>query len=418
VSDALIPEIISLYNIHYMQITEVKGKNEAREFCDFPRRLYKDDPYWVCPLDTETESTFNPLVNQAFRNGEAVRWILRDEGGRTIGRIAAFIDNVRSKANAQPTGGLGYFEVTDNRDAAFLLFDTARNWLSARGMEAMDGPINFGENDANWGLLIDGFMQQGFGIPYNKHYYRKFFEEYGFNKYFEQYSYHRTLRGADGKLDMFPDRMVKIAEWLSRRPGYTFSHFDFRNSGKYIRDLAEVYNSTWASYKEDFTPLETGYLESAMKRTRAFLDEELIWFAYFNDKPIAFFILYPDLNQIIKYFNGSLNLWNKLRFIWYRKSHKMTRIRAVVGGVHPSYQNSGIESSIFLHVYRVLQKKRWYRELELSWVGDFNPKMIAIYEALGATRAKTHYTYRYMINKNLPFIRYKEEIAAKQQAKR
>ena len=38
----------------------------------------------------------------------------------------------------------------------------------------MDGPINFGENDNNWGLLVDGFMQQGFGMPYNKRYYRNF----------------------------------------------------------------------------------------------------------------------------------------------------------------------------------------------------------------------------------------------------
>ncbi len=74
-------------------------------------------------------------------------------------------------------------------------------------------------------------------------------------------------------------------------------------------------------------------------------------------------------------------------------------MRAVVGGVHPSYQNSGVESAIFLHIYKVLKKSHGYKELELSWVGDFNPKMIAIYEALGAKKAKTHITYRYMIDK-------------------
>ena len=70
----------------------------------------------------------------------------------TVGRIAAFIDRVRSAANSQPTGGIGYFEVIDNKEAAFALFDTAREWMTDRGMEAMDGPINFGENDNNWGL--------------------------------------------------------------------------------------------------------------------------------------------------------------------------------------------------------------------------------------------------------------------------
>jgi hypothetical protein len=396
-----------------MRITEVISGSEKKEFLRFPVELYRKDPDWVCPLHSETESVFDPKKNQAFRHGEAVRWILREENGKTIGRVAAFIDHIRSKANSQPTGGMGYFEVIENRDAAFLLFDTARNWLADRGIEAMDGPINFGENDVNWGLLVDGFMQQGFGMPYNKKYYKAYFEEYGFRKYFEQYSYHRTVRGADNKIEMFPERMVKIAEWLSKRPGYSFRHFEFSNSERYINDLVDVYNATWSVYKDDFTPLDPLFLRETMKKTKAFLDEELIWFAYYNDKPIAFFILYPDLNQIIRYFNGKLNPWNLLRFIWFRETHKMKRMRAVVGGVNPAYQNSGIESAIFLQLYNVFRRKRWYKELELSWVGDFNPKMIAIYEALGAVRAKTHYTYRYMINSDLPFKRYKEEMADK-----
>jgi hypothetical protein len=394
-----------------MKIVEVISSSDKTEFLRFPVVLYSNDPHWVCPLHSETESVFNPLKNQAFRHGEAVRWILKNDSNETIGRIAAFIDHIRSEANSQPTGGMGYFEVIENREAAFVLFDTARNWLADRGMEAMDGPINFGENDVNWGLLVDGFMQQGFGMPYNKKYYREYFEEYGFRKYFEQYSYHRIVRGKDNKIEMFPERMVKIAEWLSKRPGYSFRHFEFSDSEKFINDLVNVYNATWSVYKDDFTPLDPLFLRETMKKTKPFLDEELIWFAYFNDKPIAFFILYPDLNQIIKHFRGKLNPWNFFRFIWFRATHKMSRMRAVVGGVNPSYQNSGIESAIFLQLYNVFSRKPWYKELELSWVGDFNPKMIAIYEALGAVRAKTHYTYRYMINSNLPFKRYREEIA-------
>jgi GNAT superfamily N-acetyltransferase len=396
-----------------MYVVEVKKRSERKEFTRFPKILYRNDHGWVCPLDSEIESTFDPALNPSFRHGEAIRWLLRDDEGRTIGRIAAFIDNIRSKANKQPTGGLGYFEVIGNRDAAFMLFDTAKEWLSERGMQAMDGPINFGENDVNWGLLVEGFIQQGFGMPYNKEYYRQFFEEYGFIKYFEQYSYHRKVRGEDKKIDMFPPRLVKIAEWLMKRPGYSFQHFEYRKSEKFINDLVEVYNDTWSLFKEDFTPMDPAFLEATVRKMRSFIDEELIWFAYYNDKPVAFFILYPDLNQILSHFRGKLHLWNVIRFFYYRATHEMTRMRAIVGGVHPSHQNSGIESSIFIHLYEVFKRKRWYKELELSWVGDFNPRMIAIYEALGAKKAKTHYTYRFMINRDLPFIKYKEEMSEK-----
>lgn len=394
-----------------MYLTEVITKADKKEFLDFPKRLYKDDPYWVCQLDSGVESLFEPLRNPAFKHGKAIRWILKDEDNKTIGRVAAFIDYNRSAANSQPTGGLGYFEVIENRDAAFILFNTAREWLKSLGMEAMDGPINFGENDNNWGLLVEGFIQQGFGMPYHKRYYRDYFEAYGFKNYFDQYSYHRDVRGDDNKIVQFPERIMKIAAWLSKRPGYSFRHFEIKNKDKYINDIVEIYNSTWSVFKEDFTPLDPAFLNESLVKAKGVLDEEIIWFAYYNDKPIAFFILFPDLNQILKHLNGELNIWSMIKIAYFLFTHKMTRMRAVVGGVHPSYQNSGVESAIFLHLYEVFKKKPWFKELELSWVGDFNPKMIAIYEAIGAKKAKTHTTFRYMINDNLPFKRYKDEMA-------
>ncbi|HBH83743.1 MAG: hypothetical protein A2X05_01755 [Bacteroidetes bacterium GWE2_41_25] len=393
-----------------MQILEVAKIQDRKEFIDLPKRLYRDDPCWVCPLDSAVESVFDPAVNHTFKHGEAIRWILKDEDGSTIGRIAAFIDSVRSAANNQPTGGIGYFEVIDSRDAAFLLFDTAKLWLKDRNIEAMDGPINFGENDNNWGLLVEGFMQQGFGMPYNMRYYMDFFEAYGFKAYFEQYSYHRTIREDNNKIVQFPERIMKIASWLAKRPGYTFSHFEKRNKEKYVKDIVEIYNSTWSVFKEDFTPLETAFLYESFEKSKPIIDEELIWFAYHNDRPISFFILLPDVNQILIHFDGKMNLWNKIRFVYFMLTHKMTRMRAIAGGVHPSYQNSGVESAIFLHLYNMFLKKPWFIELELSWVGDYNPKMIAIYEALGASRAKTHITFRYLINDKLTFRTYKEEM--------
>ena len=397
-----------------MQFYEVKTPQERKEFLEFPKRLYSDDPYWVCLPDSEINSMFDRGKNHLFTRGDAKLWILKDGKGTTIGRIAAFYDNQRSSLYNQPTGGIGFFEVIDNRDAAFILFDVARQWLAEAGMEAMDGPINFGENDNNWGLLVDGFMHQGYGMPYNKKYYRAFFEEYGFRNYYEQYSYHRDVRDKDNNIVEFPPRIMKIAEWLSKRPGYSFHHFEFRYKEKFVKDLVEIYNSAWAVFKEDFIPLDPEMLETALQKAKPVIDEELIWFAYFNDKPISFFILFPDLNQIIKPFKGKLNAWNKIRFAYSKAVHSMTRMRAVVGGVNPSHQNSGVESAIFYHLYQVFKRKPWYKELELSWVGDFNPKMIAIYEALGAKKAKTHITFRYMINQKLSFSRYKDEMAYKQ----
>jgi len=398
-----------------MKVVEVNIKEDKKKFINFPKELYKDDPFWVCQLDSGIESVFDPAKNHTFKHGEAIRWILKDEGNHTIGRIAAFIDKVRSSANRQPTGGIGFFEVVENKEAAFILFNVALEWHRSHGMEAMDGPVNFGENDNNWGLLVEGFTQPGFGMPYNKKYYRNYFEEFGFKNYFEQYSYHRDIRSTNNKIVEFPERIMKIAEWLSKRPGYSFQHFEFRNKEKYVKDIVEIYNSTWSVFKEDFTPLDPAILEESFEKAKLIIDEQLIWFAYLNHKPIAFFVLFPDLNQILKHMDGKMNPWNIIRFVYFKITHEITRMRAVVGGVHPSHQNSGVESAIFFQLYKVFKKKPWFKELELSWVGDYNPRMIAIYEALGARIAKTHITYRYMINRELPFIRFKDEMSERQE---
>ena len=391
-----------------MRIVEVVTKAQQKEFVNFPKHLYKGDPFWVTPLDSQIEAVFDPQKNATFSRGVAIRYLLVDDRDKTIGRIAAFIDENRKTAYNHLTGGIGYFEVIEDYNAAKMLLDTAVSWLSDQGIEAVDGPINFGENDNDWGLLVEGFMQPTFGMPYNKKYYKDYLEKYGFRNYYDQYSYTRDLTS----VNVFPERFMRIADWISKRPGYSFDHFRFKNASKYVNDVVEVYNATWSEFKEDFTPLEPELLFDTIRKTKSFLDEELVWFAYHNDKPIAFFLLYPDLNQILKELSGKLDPLSVIKFMAMKKSHKMTRVRAAAAGVHPKFQNSGVESAIFLQLYKAFKKKPWFKELELSWVGDFNPKMISIYEAVGAERAKIHTTYRYLIDRKQKFIRYKDELPA------
>jgi hypothetical protein len=146
-----------------------------------------------------------------------------------------------------------------------------------------------------------------------------------------------------------------------------------------------------------------------MNKAKPILDPELNWFAYHNDEPIAFFTFFPDANQIFRHLNGKLHLWNKLRFLVLKKRKVITRMRGNTGGVTPKFQNSGVESGIIYRLKQIVDRKTQYKQAELSWVGDFNPKMISLYQAAGAYHAKTHHTYRYMINKEIPFKRFMPE---------
>ncbi len=384
-----------------MKLFEVKNSQAGNNFLKVPKVLYKHDKNWICPIDNEIEDIFNPHKNPFFNDGDAKRWVLVNKKGDFIGRIAAFYSLKKAHAHPQPTGGIGFFESINDQEAAFLLFDTARNWLQEQGMEAMDGPVNFGENQNYWGLLVKGFTQQAFGMPYNFPYYQELFESYGFENFFEQYSFHRSV------VEKFPERFRKIVDRMASRPGYSYDHLHLDQSEKYINDIVEVYKQAWAEFKNDYTPLEHQELRNSLDKLKQIIDEEIIWFAYYENQPIAFFILLPDINQILRHMNGKMNLIDKLAFFYFLKKNEIKRVRALVAGVAPKFQNRGIESVFFKHLFDVLQH-RPYQEIEMSWIGDYNPKMMAIYKALGATHAKTHITYRYLFDRNKPFVRFKD----------
>ena len=383
-----------------MKIIEVTSKAGRQDFLKVPKELYKDEDTWVCPFDKEIESIFDPKKNVYFKHGVATRWILRDEKGKLIGRIAAFIDHQTAQKQDQATGGTGFFECINNQDAATMLFDTARDWLKQQGMEAMDGPINFGETDKYWGLLVDGFTHPSYEIAYNFPYYQDLFETYGFQCYFKQEGFHLDIT------QPLPPRFQKIAEWISLKPDYEFKHFDWKNSDKFVTDFVTVFNETWASFKENFEPLEVSYIKKTMQKAKAILDEEFVWIAYNKGKPIAIYLMYPDVNQILKHLNGKLNLPAMLKFLYLKKKKTMTRARGVLMGVVPAFQGMGVEAAIILQLVKVFERKSHFTEIEFSWVGDFNPRMRKIFVGVGCKSVKHYITYRYLFDREKPYKRY------------
>ena len=171
-------------------LREVTTKALEEEFIALPKRLYKGNRNWVCPLDDDIRAVFDPAKNKLYSDGEAIRWVAYNAEGEVVGRIAAFYDNEHAYSYEQPTGGCGFFEAINDQELANQLFEASRMWLISRGMEAMDGPVNFGPRDSWWGLLVEGYeFQPLYANPYNPPYYKELFENYGFQNYFNQNTY-------------------------------------------------------------------------------------------------------------------------------------------------------------------------------------------------------------------------------------
>lgn len=384
-----------------MEIIEVKNKKQAKAFLELPIHLYKNESHWIRPLDKDIEGVFDPKFNKFFRNGECTRWILINEQNETIGRIAAFINRkTMNKDNDQPTGGIGFFECIDDQEAANTLFDTGKKWLEAKGMEAMDGPINFGDRDTWWGLLVDGFDREpNYQCNYNFPYYRTLFETYGFEVYFKQFTFGRPI------MDPLSDRLYEKAQVANQDSDYSFRHIEKRKLKKYAEDFRQVYNAAWARHPgvAEMTSIQANAI---IKKMKPIMDEKIMWFGYHKDQPVGFYINIPELNQVFKHVNGKLNFIGKLKFLYHKLMKTNKKMIGLVFGIAPEHQGKGVDGALIMAIRDVIQETYTrYQELEMNWIGDFNPKMIKVVEQVGGDVVKTHHTYRYLFDRNKEFKR-------------
>ncbi len=376
----------------------------------FPVRLYQNDPKWTRPLDNDVADVFDPEKNKFFRNGECTRWLLLNEAKETIGRVAAFINRkTATVGNDQPTGGMGFFECIDDQQAADLLFDTCKNWLAERGMEAMDGPINFGERDRWWGALAEGYDREpNYGMPYTKPYYIRLFEQYGFQEYYQQHTYYMPL-DEQGVRNALHPTVFERANRILNDPSFTFEHIRKAQLAKYAEDFRSIYNQAWSNNLNAGEMTKERAL-ALMERMKPILDEKLMWFGYHGPEkePVAFFIMLPELTHYFKRMNGKLDLIGKLKFLYHKVMRTNKQAFGVIFGVIPSFQGRGVESAIAIAFPTEAWKTKGfqYEHLELNWIGDFNPKMQRYAKLLGATIAKRHITFRYLFDRTKPFKRH------------
>ena len=388
-----------------MNLIEVKTQKLSKKFIGFQISLYKNEPAWIRPIDKEIEEIFDPNKNNHFENGEGIRWVL-EKNGEIIGRIAAFINiNSSNLDNQQPTGGIGFFDCINNQEAANMLFDVSKNWLQKKGMEAMDGPINFGDRDKWWGLLTKGFDENpNYQCNYNYSYYKELFENYGFLNYFDQYTFIRNV------IDPINYRLQQKADLIKKNPNYTFEHISLKNLKKHTKEIISIYNKAWIRHSGvPKMTLKKG--EAMINKLRPILDEKIIWLGYYKKEPIAFYINIPDVNQLIKHNNGKLNVLGKLTFLWHKRFNKKQKMLGVIFGVIPEHQGKGVDGAIILaslNTVHYISKK--YPVTEIKGIGDFNKKMILVLKQVGGDINKTHTTYRYLFDREKPFERMRSII--------
>ncbi len=384
-----------------MQLIQVITPTQANAFIQINKLLNATTPNYIQPLYKDVDDIFNPKKNKTYRHGEAIRWILVNTNNEYIGRIAAFTNQKYiTKGDTVKVGGVGFFDCINDQAAANLLFATAQQWLTSKGVQAMDGPINFGERDKWWGLVVQGFEEPPYNMNYNPPYYIQLFENFGFQPFFYQYCY--GMNPQQPLHHKITERHAQVAT----DKGFTASHIQKNNLYKYAEDFTTVYNKAWSGHG-GLKQLKLEQVKLMFTKMKPIMDERIIWFVYYHNAPIAMFINIPDLNQYFKHMNGKFGWLQKLYFLYLQKFKKSQKFTGLVFGVIPEYQGKGIDAYMIEEARRIIQTKTKYNTYEMQWIGDFNPKMMNIASNLGDTFVSRKLcTYRYNFDREKVYERH------------
>ena len=385
-----------------MQLIEVKDKGTAKDFIKVNVIINSNNPDYIRPLDKDINDVFDPKKNKTFRFGSVTRWVLKNEKGELTGRIAAFINKkYRNKGDEIKVGGIGFFDCINNQNAADMLFDVAKHWLLQHGVEAMDGPINFGERDRWWGLVVEGFQEPLYGMNYNPPYYRILLENYGFMPFF-----HQICLGMNPK-QMLSNKIFDRHAYYEKDPAFSVRQIEKSNLKKYAADFAEVYNAAWAGHG-GLKEMKKEQVMVMFNKMKPVMDERIVWFAYHHEKPIGIFTNIPDLNQWFKHLNGKFDLLHKLKFLWIKKTKPCKKFTGLVFGIIPEFQGKGIDAFIVGEAYKTVKQDAFeYTEYEMQWIGDFNPKMLNVAQGIGDVyQSRKLTTYRYLFDRLKEFKRH------------
>jgi GNAT superfamily N-acetyltransferase len=363
-------------------VRKLAAKQDTRAFIRLLWKIYKDDPMWVPPLMMDRRKLMDREKNPFYKHSET-EFFLAERNGQPVGRIAAIVNDNHNKEHKENIGFYGFFESINDRDVAFSLFDTAREWLKQRGVTAMRGPVSPSVND-EIGLLVDGFDKPPVVLmTYNPRYYVALHDAYGLKKVKDLYAYDLNQD------EVYSDRFNRVAELVKKRNSLTFRSINMKDFKNEVARIKKLYNGAWA-YNWGAVPMTGEEFDALAADLKQIVVPDLVILAEKNGEPVGFALSLPDINIALKYNKSGMLLTGLYHLLTKKK--EINRVRIIVLGVLPEYKSTGAASVLFYET-AVRAKALGYYYGEASWILEDNVMMNRAAETMNARRYKTYRLY-------------------------
>lgn len=365
-----------------VEIVAAEGKSDFRDFIDLPWRIYARFPNWVPPLKAEVRRILDLRKHPFWEFSERILFLAR-RGPDTVGRIVGIVDRNYNECHGEKMGIWGFFECADDTEAAAALFSSVETWVRRKGMTFLRGPLNPSMNNEA-GLLIEGFdYPPAVNMTYNPPYYLRLVEECGFTKEKDLLAF--LLEGNAYRL---PDWMERLAQRTAQKKGVCIRHVDPKNMDAEFALIRDIYNDSWSG-NWGFVPLTKNEMRDIQKSVKPFADPDLVFFIYYEDVPAAVCVIFPDINPLLKRFNGRIGLLGLIKALIYRG--EIRGLRLVMFGIKEKYRQLGLPMLAFQHIYKIAGENKKYQHLEMGWTLEDNE---SINELIGEAGARIYKKYR------------------------
>lgn len=369
-----------------IDIREIPLGGDLRPFLDVVQAIYKDDPCYVRPLDFDLKERLS-RKNPFFKNAEGTTFVAF-KNGKPVGRITAQIDRGHLERYRDETGFFGFLDTIDDEEVCASLIERAKDWLRARGMKKIRGPLSLNINE-EMGCLIEGFdTPPMIMMPHHRSYQGKLIEKAGLEKIKDVYAW-KYIPGE------VPPRAAKAHADVAQLPEVKVRKMDKGKIDRDVRMVMDIFNDAWAE-NWGSVPLTEAELAKMAQDMKLILDPELTRIAEINGEPAAFVVALPNINEAIRDLNGKLFPFGVAKLLYRLKVSRTKSVRLALLGIRKKFrqmrQYAGLSTYLYVEMNESA-KRLGVRMGELSWTLEDNGPVNVGIKMMGGKVYKKYRVY-------------------------
>lgn len=332
-----------------IEVRQVKTKKEFKKFVKFPTELYKNNPYYVPPIELDELNLMNPKKNASFDDCDAI-YFLAYRDGKVVGRVAGIICRLYNEKNNTKRARFSRFDLIDDRDVAKALLTAVETWAREMGMEDIHGPLGFNDLERE-GLLTYGFDTIGtYQGSWNAEYYEQHILDNG---------YEPDVRWVEWRItppDKIDEKVERMAGIIEKRYGFHEKQFKNTNEivNKYGKEIFEVLDESFAPLYGTM-PFNDKMIKQTIDLFKLIIDKDYVSIIFDKEGRVAGFgIGYPSMARAMQKSKGRFLPFGVFRMLHDIRHPKYLELALI--GVRPKYQQMGVTAIIIKNMLERIKK--------------------------------------------------------------